>query len=149
SAILPHLDEFFEQHVSRWAATPYPSLFHDPAQRAFYQALTPLAAKAGWLRFTRLEWEGRSIAFHFGFCYGGRYLWYKPSFAIALARHSPGEVLLRQLLLAAKNEGSRVFDFGLGDEGFKRRFANQITTVRTWGLYPTLERSEASVAWRK
>ena len=147
--ILPHLREFFEQHIARWEATSSPSLFHDDNTRAFYERLTEVARGTGWLRFTRINWKGKPIAFHFGSCYAGRYLWYKPTFAIELARHSPGEVLLRQLLLAAKNEGSRVFDFGLGDEGFKRRFANQITTVRTWGLYPTLERSEASVAWRK
>jgi CelD/BcsL family acetyltransferase involved in cellulose biosynthesis len=135
-AIRPELDAFFAQHVARWAATPSPSLFHDPAQRRFYERLTEGAAEAGWLRFTRVNWNGQPIAFHFGFCYGGSYLWYKPSFDIAWARRSPGEVLLRQLFCAAMAEGAHTFDFGLGDEPFKRRFATQINRVRTWGLYP-------------
>jgi CelD/BcsL family acetyltransferase involved in cellulose biosynthesis len=92
-------------------------------------------ARAGWLRFTRLDWGDRPIAFHFGFCFAGRYLWYKPSFDIGLARMSPGEALLRRLLLAAAGEGAREFDFGLGDEPFKRRFADQCRTVRNHGLY--------------
>lgn len=133
--ILPHLPELFAQHRARWEQTPFPSLFCDPAQCSFYERLTGLAADAGWLRFTRLNWEGRPIAFHFGFCQGGRFLWYKPSFALDLARHSPGEVLLRQLLLAAVEEGARAFDFGLGDEKFKSRFANCTRKVRTVGLY--------------
>jgi len=135
-AILPHLGEFFEQHIRRWADTPYPSLFHDRAQRNFYTVLTRIAARCGWLRFTCLEWNGRPVAFHFGFCYRGSYMWYKPSFEIELARRSPGEVLLRQLLIAAVNEGAHTFDFGLGDEPFKRRFATHVNSVTTWGLYP-------------
>jgi CelD/BcsL family acetyltransferase involved in cellulose biosynthesis len=134
-AIHPYLEEFFQQHISRWANTPYPSDFLDPAWRGFYETLTRVAAHTGWLRFTRIEWEGRAIALHYGFCYHGNYLWYKPAFDIGLARRSPGEVLLRQLLLAAMAEGAAVFDFGLGDEPFKCRFATHVRHVRSWGLY--------------
>jgi CelD/BcsL family acetyltransferase involved in cellulose biosynthesis len=63
-------------------------------------------------------------------------MWYKPSFAIELARFSPGEVLLRQLLLRAIEEGLAIFDFGLGEEPFKARFATHSRQVRNWGLYP-------------
>lgn len=133
-AILPLLDEFFSQHVDRWAATPHPSLFCKASWRQFYRHLTSAADPAGWLRFTRIRWRDRSIAFHFGFCYEGTYLWYKPSFAIDLAKRSPGEVLLRQLILAALDEGATTFDFGLGDETFKYRFANRVQQVRTWSL---------------
>lgn len=135
-AIRPQLELFFDQHVARWAATGYPSLFTDPRQRRFYVRLTEGAGAAGWLRFTRLDWNAQPIAFHFGFCYRGSYLWYKPSFDIALARHSPGEVLIRQLLLAAGAEGAHTLDLGLGDEPFKARFADHVEWVRTWGLYP-------------
>jgi CelD/BcsL family acetyltransferase involved in cellulose biosynthesis len=136
ASILPHLDEFFDQHVARWAGTPHPSLFLNPGQRAFYRRLCEVAGPAAWLRFTRVDWEGRPAAFHFGFCHRGNYLWYKPSFAVEFARRSPGEVLLRQLLLAAVREGAHTFDFGIGDEAFKERFANRVRRVRTWGLYP-------------
>lgn len=136
AAILPHLEAFFEQHIARWADTRFPSLFRDPAQRAFYRRLCEVAGDTGWLRFTRVAWNGTPMAFHFGFCHDGTYLWYKPSFAVELAKRSPGEVLLRQLLLAAIDEGAQTFDFGLGDEAFKQRFANRVRRVRTWGLYP-------------
>jgi CelD/BcsL family acetyltransferase involved in cellulose biosynthesis len=136
SDILPALPILFEQHISRWAGTDSPSLFIHPAQRRFYERLTQTGSKVGWLRFTRLDWNGRPIACHFGFCHRGNFMWYKPSFEVALARRSPGEVLLRRLLLAAIDEGAHTFDFGLGDEAFKQRFATRINRVRTWGLYP-------------
>lgn len=140
--ILPYLEIFFDQHVTRWHDTPYPSLFNDPMQREFYTRLAETASDTGWLRFTVLEWQGRLIACHFGFYYENTYLWYKPSFAIDLAKRSPGEVLIRQLLLAAIEEDASIFDFGIGEEAFKARFSNFTRTVRTWGIYPSHVLSE-------
>jgi CelD/BcsL family acetyltransferase involved in cellulose biosynthesis len=134
--ILPHLDEFFAQHIARRAATPNPSLFVDAKQREYYRSIVQDIGPTGWLRFTRLEWNGRAIAFHFGLCRGGRYLFGIPSFDIELHRYSPGEVLLRQLILAAIEEGAAVFDFGPGEEPYKYRFATSEVRLETWGVYP-------------
>lgn len=134
-SILARLPAFFEQHISRWAGTPFPSLFRESAQRNFYQSLSHEADHVDWLRFTELIWNDRPIAYHFGFSYRDSYMWYKPSFDIELARRSPGEVLIRQLIIRAMREGAREFDLGLGDEAFKERFATQHRRVFTWGLY--------------
>ena len=134
--VFPLLDEFFDQHIKKWDQTLFPSLFYDEKQRLFFRKLSEELSEAGWLRFTRLFWEGRSIAFHFGFNYKGSFLWYKPSYNIDMASHSPGEVLLRQLILQAQKEEAHQFDFGLGDEAFKKRFATNVPVVHTWGLYP-------------
>jgi CelD/BcsL family acetyltransferase involved in cellulose biosynthesis len=135
--ILPHLDGFFAQHIERWEPTPFPSLFLEPRHREFYRRLVHDASDAGWLRFTRLQWQDRTIAAHFGFCYNGRYLYYKPTFSTDLARHSPGQVLLRKLVQSAIADDATVFDFGLGNEAYKARFATATPSVRTWGLYAT------------
>jgi CelD/BcsL family acetyltransferase involved in cellulose biosynthesis len=132
----PCLNDFFDQHMARRAATPHPSLFVDERQREYYRELTRETAAQGWLRFTRLLWNGQAIAYHFGWGYQGRYLWGIPSFDIRLSRHSPGEVLLRQVLLQAIAEGASQFDFGPGDEAYKYRFATETTHLETWGLYP-------------
>lgn len=136
SEVLPQLDAFFDQHVERWANTDSPSLFLDPVHRAFYRRLVSAGAAAGWLRFTRVLVDGHPVAMHLGFRYQSTFLWYKPTFSVDLARHSPGEVLLRHLFLAARDEGAQRFDFGIGDEAFKHRFATETRRVTTWGLYP-------------
>lgn len=136
SVILPHLESFFEQHIVRWAPTPYPSLFLDPRQRQFYQELTASASESKYVRFTRILWQGRMIACHFGVNYRGSFLWYKPCFDIELSKNSPGEVLLRQLLLRAQAEAAHTFDFGLGDEFFKTRYATGTRHVYSRGLHP-------------
>jgi CelD/BcsL family acetyltransferase involved in cellulose biosynthesis len=134
--ILHYLDDFFDQHIRRWAVTEFPSLFHDEKQRAFYRTLTKEMAETGWLCFTKIGWQGQTIAYHFGFFYQGSFLWYKPTFEIELSKHGPGEVLIRQLLLYAIEQEAHTFDFGMGDEAFKKRFATDTLFVRTIGLYP-------------
>lgn len=136
NAIRPHLDEFFQQHISRFGETN-PSRFLYDKVALFIERFTTVAAETGWLRFTRIDWQDRPLAFHYGFCYRGRFYWGMPSFDVTLARHSPGQVLLRQLLLAALDEGAHTFDFGTGDHAFKVRFSTEINHVRTWGLYPS------------
>jgi len=134
--ILPHLEEFFEQHIARRNTTTASSLFLDIKQRDYYKRLTTEISSTGWLRFTRLNWNGKAIAFHYGLSYKGRYLYGIPSFNMELAEHSPGEVLLRQLLLAAISEGATSFDLGMGDEAYKYRFSSNVTHLHTCGMYP-------------
>ncbi|MCI0334734.1 MAG: GNAT family N-acetyltransferase [Planctomycetes bacterium] len=134
--ILPQLDAFFEQHIARRAATPQPSLFLDRRQRDYYRSIVANIGPTGWLRFTRIDWNERAIAFHFGLSYRRRFLFGVPSFDIELRDRSPGEVLLRQLILAALDEGATIFDFGPGEEAYKYRFATREVRLVTWGLYP-------------
>jgi len=134
--VLPQLDAFFEQHISRWAGTPTPSRFRDRAQRDSFRSRTEELARAGWLRFSRLEWQGRPIAFHRGTCYKGHYKYGRATFSPDLARYSPGTVLMRHVLLAAIEEGAHTFDFGFGDEPYKYRYATDVIGLQTWGLYP-------------
>ena len=136
SAILPHLGELMQQHIDRWAATPHPSQFLQSAQRTFLEKLTAAATNSGWLRFTRVLWNGAPIACHYGFCYEGSYVCYKPAFDIMHSRRSPGQVLMRHLILAAMNEHAHTFDFGLGDEPYKQRFATGARHVNNWALSP-------------
>jgi CelD/BcsL family acetyltransferase involved in cellulose biosynthesis len=134
--ISPQLDEFFSQHVARRSTTVSPSIFVESTQRDYYRDIVAKIGPTGWLRFTRIEWNGRAIAFHLGLSYRGRFLFGIPSFDIELQQYSPGEVLLRHVLLAAIDEGATVFDFGPGEEPYKYRFADSEVPLITWGIYP-------------
>lgn len=134
---VPAMEDLFRLHIARWERTPYPSLFHDPQQRRFYLNLAQAGCRSGWVRYSRVLLDGRVVACHLGFLFGDCFLWYKPAFEIELAKYSPGEVLLRNLLLYVHGTGIRYFDFGLGDEPFKARFATGRRVVQTWGIYPT------------
>lgn len=124
--ILDYLEPFFQQHIERRALTSDPSQFLVGKQREFYRALVESLGEAGWLRFSVVLFNGQPLAFHFGFEFAGRYLWYKPTFDATHVKKSPGEVLLRFLLEYSIARGLREFDFTVGDEAFKYRFANEV-----------------------
>lgn len=123
--ILPRLDTFFAQHVERWSRTASPSLFLREYNRKLYREWARCLAPTGHLVYTEITLDETPVACHFGFISEGDLVWYKPSFAIDLAKHSPGEVLIRELLLLAGTLGLAGMDFTRGAEAFKQRFADQ------------------------
>jgi CelD/BcsL family acetyltransferase involved in cellulose biosynthesis len=124
--VAPLLDAFFRQHVGRRELAGGASQFLDPRQQRFYRELARRLGAKGWLRFGVVRFEGEPIAFHFGFEYASRFIWYKPAFSARHAKHSPGEVLLKFLFEDAIARGLAEFDFTVGNEAFKYRFANRV-----------------------
>ncbi len=120
-ALLP---SFFEQHEQRWQAVGKKSLFNNAQQRAFYERLATTMQPTGWLLFSVVEFDGAPIAFHFGFDYAEKVIWYKPSFETRYSEHSPGLLLIRSLIEDALQRDRKEIDFTTGDEQFKERFAN-------------------------
>jgi CelD/BcsL family acetyltransferase involved in cellulose biosynthesis len=128
-----HLDEFFAQHATRQALSGVRSQFFDAAPRAMMRALVEELDPVHELRFCALELDGRAIAYHFGFQHAGKFIWYAPSFDVNYWDNSPGEVLLRNLFQYAQKEKLSEFDFTIGDETYKDRFANHAR--KTWSAY--------------
>ena len=126
SQIKKYLRSFFDQHIERWKRSNAPSLFEDKTNRLFYEELTRELSCKGWLAFTVIKSKGIQIAYHFGFDYNNKFIWYKPSFDISLSKHSPGEVLLKELLEYAIKSKKDEFDFTVGKESYKSRFSNKI-----------------------
>jgi hypothetical protein len=77
------------------------------------------------LRFAVLELNGQPIAYHFGFELDKKLVWYQSAFDVDYWEYSPGEVLLGELLRYAGENNLREFDFTVGGEAYKRRFANE------------------------
>ena len=121
-----HLPAFFAQHIARWRATKFPSLFENSINRHFYERLTSELGRLGDIVFSSLSLSDRQVAFHFGFRSSDDLLWYKPSFDIGLADCAPGEVLLGHLIEYAADQGYAALDFTRGNEPFKSRFASQV-----------------------
>jgi CelD/BcsL family acetyltransferase involved in cellulose biosynthesis len=133
--ILSYLDTFFKQHIERRALTKDTSQFLDEAQKKFYREMVSALSKTGWLRFDVVLFNGAPLAFHLGFEYAGRFIWYKPTFDVQHLKKSPGEVLLKYLLEQAISDGLKEFDFTVGEESFKYRFANLIRTNHRITVY--------------
>lgn len=133
--ILNYLKPFFEQHICRWENSGTPSLFSRRNNKLFFEALVKKMCMKKWIIFTVIRSKGITIAFHFGFDYNNVILWYKPTYNPAFSRHSPGQVLLKELLDYAIAEQKDEFDFTVGNEPFKKRFSNRIRKNQTYCIF--------------
>lgn len=125
----PHLEGFFDQHIKRRALAGDDSRFLKQADRELYRELVYQLGKAGVLRFAVLHYNSDILAYHLGFEFNGTFYWYKPTFNVDYAKKSPGEVLIKLLIEHCIEAGVEEFDFTIGGESFKYRFANQERTV--------------------
>ena len=139
--IAERLDEFFLQHIRRWASTPWPSLFTRKSNQAFYRELAARLAPTGALVFSELKVGQHPVAFHFGFISEDDLVWYKPSFDPGLAHASPGQALIGRLCQYAIDHGLGGIDFTRGAEPFKYRFANEERQALTFEYYPSRTRA--------
>jgi CelD/BcsL family acetyltransferase involved in cellulose biosynthesis len=123
--IMGYMDVFFDQHVTRRDLTHAKSQFLNPDQRTFYQLLVTELQPTKWLRFDAVLFNGQPLAFHFGFEFRNKFIWYKPTFDVRYYKHSPGQVLIKFLLEDTIEKNLDEFDFTVGSESFKYRFANR------------------------
>ena len=142
------LPVFFEQHTGRCHAIGRNSLFNTARQRTFYLALAAGLHSAGWLLFSVLEFNGQPIAFHYGFDYCGSLIWYKPSFDMRYAEHSPGLLLTRKIIEDGLQRSKSELDFTIGEEAFKDRFANVSRFNITLSVYHSAPSALRARGWR-
>ncbi len=126
SEIERHFPLFFAQHIGRRALAGDSSQFKDTRQKNFFMNLSKAFVSTPWLRFSVVLFNGRPIAYHLGFIFGGRFVWYKPTFDVSWKKHSPGEVLIKYLFEYALEQQVDEFDFTIGKAAFKHRFATHI-----------------------
>lgn len=122
--ILNHLPVFFRQHAHRWALEGTRGRFTHETSRDFYKRIVMSLDPSRELRFSVLEAGSIPLAYHLGFEWGGRMLFFKPTFDIDYWDFSPGRVLLRKLLQYARDKNLEEFDFSIGDEDYKHKYAN-------------------------
>lgn len=122
--VVARLPAFFDQHQQRWKGTRCEQFFAEVAHRELFVRLAESVGQTPWLRFSELRLNGELAASHFGFRYGDRFLWYKPAYDTELSKLSPGIVLIHRLIEQAVAEGASEFDFTIGGEAFKSRYAD-------------------------
>ena len=132
---LQTIDSLFEQHIARWSSVQKASLFLDRRYQDFYKELLIQAMPTGWIFFSCLYFNKQSIAYHFGFDYNSKVIWYKPSFNISFHNRSPGKVLLKFLIEYCIQNQKEELDFTLGDEPFKRHYTNHVRFNSTMHIF--------------
>lgn len=74
---------------------------------------------------TKLVHDGEIVACHYGLRFGDQMIWHTPVINIKYLEYSPLEVLLFESITFCRDNGIYVFDLGIGDEPYKKRFSNR------------------------
>ena len=115
-----------ELHARRWRGQHTATIFSSSsAARRFYGEAAQRYAERGMLDLTLLEVDGRPVAGSLGFVDGDVYYYYLPAWEPELAPLAPSTLLLSHLIERAYERGLRRFDFMLGDEPYKARWATE------------------------
>jgi CelD/BcsL family acetyltransferase involved in cellulose biosynthesis len=111
---------FFEHHTLRQVYTGRVSAFHDLRARQFFDAL--VQRDLSGLHVSALWLGRRCLASHFGYRAGGIVYWGAHAMDLREEQHSPGQLLLADLIAQSLREGNSEIDFTVGSEDFKARF---------------------------
>ncbi|MCA1489943.1 GNAT family N-acetyltransferase [Ensifer sp. NBAIM29] len=128
------LETFFQQKASRFAALGLPDVFSDAATRAFFHALVDRQT-GGLFELDAIglkgEYQGKIIAISGLLRKGDHVICQFGSIDDGVAADSsPGELLFYRTIERLCGEGVKLFDFGIGDQRYKRSWCTIKTSLR-------------------
>ena len=139
-SIQPVLDSFADAHAARFHFTGRTSSLATSERRQFLADLARRFGDSGAVTLSVLKLDNRPIAWNYGFRFQGSWFWYQPTFSSEWEEHSPGYCLLAKIIVeACDSPDLRRVDLGLGDEGYKARFATGFRNT----LHATVTQSRA------
>ncbi len=139
------MDTFFRLHGLRFGSRGGSTLSSERAQ-AFHLDFAGAALRRGWLRLWFLELDGRPAAAWYGWKLGQRYSHYNSGLDPSFSSLRLGQVLLAAVIESAFEEGAAEFDFLLGGESFKYRFADDERTVSDVAIARALPHPASALA---
>jgi CelD/BcsL family acetyltransferase involved in cellulose biosynthesis len=112
---------------------------------AFFAAL-PSELGAGSMVVSELLLDDRVIASYAGLRHGPWFGAYRTTFDVAVGKHSPGHVLVREMIRTLPALGVTTFDFMRGDYGYKSRYASvSLTNIRATLAASADERTDGAL----
>jgi hypothetical protein len=125
--------DFCRVHDWRWAKTPTPSAYRSAQKRKlFLRTLGAWHADGSGVRFS-IRVGGRRVAFVAAVRSGRRLVYHHVAVSPAGDELRAGHVMIRLIGLWMAERGLSELDFGVGDEGYKFRYANADKTL--WKVY--------------
>jgi len=119
------LEECFAIERKSWKGLNGTAILQDAKTHRFYTQFGHIAASHNYLSLFLLKLNGQSIAFHYGFTYGGIYYMPKVGYDEAFEAGSPGQVLLEEIMKDCIGRGLKVCDFLGMDMPWKRDWSKQ------------------------
>ena len=120
------LEECFAIEQRGWKGVRATAILQDTRTHGFYTQLAHIAASQNYLSLFLLKLNGQSIAFHYGFTYGGIYYMPKLGYDEAFKAGSPGLVLLEEIMKDCIGRELRGCDFLGLDVPWKADWSKQV-----------------------
>jgi CelD/BcsL family acetyltransferase involved in cellulose biosynthesis len=114
-----HLDALFRLHGERFRAAEHQGAFGGPEIRAYHREVARGLLARDLLRMYGMRLDGRLVGVWYGLAANGRVYAFQSGFDDALARSSPGTLIVGHAIEEAIREGDREFDFLRGAEAYK------------------------------
>jgi len=118
-----------EQRYREWGA---PSIFKKGTYAQFYRELgkTFFLMKDGFqVHISALMLGDHIISTHYGVVGKNRFYYQLPAFDLKYGKYSPGKIHLTELIKWSCAQRIEVFDFTVGDEGYKKIWCDQETKL--------------------
>lgn len=129
---------------AQYVASGYGDLFADAGNRRLFVELQA----RGLVLVSSLSAGDKVIAVHLGASHEGRLYWWIPSYDPDFAKFSPGRLLMESLIRASFERGDHEFDFLIGDEAYKWRYATHTRVIGSAGAPPLSVRLETELKRR-
>jgi CelD/BcsL family acetyltransferase involved in cellulose biosynthesis len=106
----------FELHQKKWGRE---SKFNKPEARAFYTGVSQALRRNGWLNFSYLNVDGKTLSLLWAFSYNSTFWGMTNAVDVEYAEYSAGSVHLSKTIEDSIKDGLKKFDFLKGEEGYK------------------------------
>lgn len=108
------LEGLYDLHTRRWRSIDEPGSFSDPRRRKLYDRLMPRLLERGALRLSRLDLDGRPIAYQLGIVEGDTYYQLQEGYDPDRTEFRVGNALRAESVSRLIEEGVRRYDFMAG-----------------------------------
>lgn len=120
--------ELRELNRKRFETAGHRSFFLREDRFAFLRDLAPVFSEKQWWLLFVFRIRGKLVAYHLCFAYNGTVYNWNTSYDLEYSQYSLGKILLKPVLAYCFEKGYRVFDFMAGDEDYKLKWTDKMTT---------------------
>lgn len=113
---------FFIQKSKRYISTGVKDIFKNLKLKKFYKNFSNNHSEK--IHLSMLMLDNEILATHWGVIRNKKFYFLMPTFNDKWSRYSPGRLLMEELIYWCHNKGFRVFDFTIGNEGYKYEWSN-------------------------
>lgn len=120
-----YIDWLFRLHNASWKYRNMPGLLHESELQNFHRDAAEDLLSHGILRLYALKHNDKIIASVYSLIRNKRLYYYIGGFDPAMAKYSPGSVIILEIIEKVISEGVREFDFLRGREDYKYKWNAQ------------------------